>query len=78
MNTSTQSTERNEKPRRGERRGSGGERPRMFIAASRQVSITPYRVSSWLLRSRQSQGLPMVGARPTGSHIARSVRSVRE
>src|SRR5262249_54054858 len=37
-----------------------------------------YGVSSWLLRSRHSQGLPMVGARPTGSHIARSVRSVRE
>jgi putative ABC transport system substrate-binding protein len=31
-----------------------------------------------VLRSRQSQGLPVVGARPTGSHIARSVRSVRE
>ena|SRR6516164_9157528 len=33
MYTNTPSTERNEKPRRGERRGSVGERPRMFIAA---------------------------------------------
>ena len=33
MHTNTPSTERNEKPRRGERRGSVGERPRMFIAA---------------------------------------------
>src|SRR5262249_33741957 len=34
----------------------------MFTSVS---IITPYRVSSWLLRSRQSQGLPMVAARPT-------------
>src|SRR5262245_42819548 len=43
-----QSTQRNEKPRRGERRGSGGERPRMFIAALRRPSEISARQSHHL------------------------------
>jgi hypothetical protein len=49
------------RPRSTER----NEKPAVVSGGVPSVLITPYRVSSWLLRSRQSQGFPVVAARPT-------------